>query len=1316
MQQGMLFHALRDAGTGIYVTQVSLTLTEVDKGALRSAWTEVLRRHDVLRTSFVWQTQDKLLQVVRRDVTLPWQELDWRDLDTAERAEKLEAFLAEDRARGFDLRAAPLMRLTLIATGGETCELVWSHHHLVLDGWSIGLVLKDVVALYQAVKQGVRAAVPSPRPYQDFIAWLQRQDAGKAETFWRRELSGFSAPTRLSIERSSEGGGEAGERWHQLSGALTAGLKGFAAAHGLTLSTVLHGAWAILLSRYSGEEDVLFGSVASGRPAELAGAEAMVGMFINTLSVRTQVRSDAGVAEWLRQLQEHLIDLRGYEYSLLVNVQGWSGVPRGAPLFESLLAFENYPLDPAVLRGEGGLAIEDVRSVERLDTPLSLAVIPGEQLRIRVLWDGARFDAESVLRLLGHLEVLLRAMVAEPAATLGRLPLLTASERERVVAEWNATAADYPRDVCLHELIAEQAARTPLAPAVVCEGRVLSYAELEGKANQLAQHLRGLGVGPDVVVGLYVERSLEMVIGLLGILKAGGAYLPLDPEYPADRLAFMLETAAAPVVVTVASLADQLPPHAARLVRLDADWRQIADLPATVPESGVGPSHLAYVIFTSGSTGRPKGVMNQHGGLVNRLWWMQAAHGLTGSDSVLQKTPFTFDVSVWEFLWPLMFGARLVMARPGGHREPGYLVDVICREKITTLHFVPSMLQVFLQEAEVERCTSIKRVICSGEALSGALQEEFFKRLSCELHNLYGPTEAAIDVTYWACRADDHCVAVPIGRPIWNTQIYILDAALSPVPVGIAGELYIGGVGVARGYVGRPDLTAERFIADPFSSAPGARLYRTGDLARWRADGTIEYLGRLDHQVKVRGLRIELGEIEASLKRHAGVRDAVVVVREDVPGDKRLVAYVVGAGPTLPVEELRELLTASLPDYMVPSAFVVLAELPLSHNGKLDRKALPAPDISAARGETSYVAPRSNVEVILADIWAKILGVEKIGIGDDFFSIGGHSLAAVRVVNAVNRKLHLNLGVASIFQYRTIERFAASIGQSEQAAVICMRDGGAGAPIYTVYAGTHEHNIAKLIEGHTVFGIDAPLRREWRIAAEQDRFADLPDMDALIAPYVDALRRHAGSRPCILAGYCFAGVMAFALAQRFKAEGGRVERLILIDAAPRVPTVPEVVWWHLRSAWGNLDEPAAALERAWRTGRWLAGQGVVAAWNKFRRVGGTVPPGLITTLRDEDGKFIEWRTLLRVYAKIYQTYAPRPLDVPGFVMSFRADGETERLYRELDPSMGWGELFVHRPRIIQVDGTHNQLGEHESDLSQQLMTILEPAQTASAVA
>ncbi|WP_437982702.1 amino acid adenylation domain-containing protein [Sorangium sp. So ce117] len=1036
LQQGLLFHSLWEPGSGVYVEQVTCRLEgALDVDAFRRAWEAVIQHHGVLRTTFVWEGADEPLQVVRRGGAVEAVEIELEDLRGAgaeEQRARLSARIDADRARGFDLARGPLMRVSLLRLGDEAYHVLWSHHHLLLDGWAASLVLQDAFVAYDALRSGRPVALSTRRRYREYIAWLRERDASAEEPFWRGALSGFSAATPLPLdnvtrEASADGARGYGAKIVALSESATARLQRFAQQHRVTASTLVQAAWALLLSRAARSDDVLFGITVAGRSAPLAGIEAMAGLFINTLPLRVAVPRAATVASWLRDLQETITELGAHEHTPLAQTRTYSAIPAGQPLFESLLVFENYPTDPRTQQGLPGLDVREVAFADQTNYPLTLAVLPGAELQLRLSYDRRRFDEEAASRLLGLVEGALRQLTGRPEAPVGELSLPGELESRRVVTEWNATERVYPDGRRVHELFEAQAERTPDAVAVIFDEKRLSYRELNARANQVAHALRRRGVGPDVLVAIAAERSIEMVVGLFGILKAGGAYVPIDPEYPADRIAFMLEDAGAPVLLSQWPVASRLPAHGAEVLCLDADRAEIDREPTGNLATPVSPDSLAYTIYTSGSTGRPKGAGNSHRGLLNRLQWMQERYGLTAEDRVLQKTPFSFDVSVWEFFWPLMTGAGLVVARPGDHRDGERLVELITRHGVTTLHFVPPMLQAFLETPGASSCRSLRRVVCSGEALPAELARRLFERLEhAELHNLYGPTEAAIDVTSWACSRGDASTSVPIGHPIANTQIYLLDRHGQPVPVGVAGELHIGGVGLARGYHRRPALTAERFVPDPFGSAPGGRLYRTGDLARHRPDGAIEFLGRLDHQVKIRGLRVELGEIEARLLQHPEVQEAVVVARDEAHGGKRLVAYVAGRDGSAPEPEaLRAWVGETLPAYMVPAPIVVLERLPLSPNGKVDRRALPAPE-AAALGHRPYVAPRTEAERILAEVWAEVLHRPQVGVEDNFFELGGDSIVTLQVIaRAAQRGLRLSPKL--LFEHPTVAEAAAQL-------------------------------------------------------------------------------------------------------------------------------------------------------------------------------------------------------------------------------------------------------------------------------------------------
>ncbi|MFL9462640.1 amino acid adenylation domain-containing protein [Scytonema tolypothrichoides VB-61278_2] len=1032
-QQGMLFHTLYAPSSGVYCQQFSCTFTgSLDVEAFNAAWQQVVARHVVLRTAFIWEREDVPLQVVYRQVKLPLEIHSWLALSPDEQQQQLQDFLASDCQHGFQLTKAPLMRLSLIQMSEDVYHFVWSYHHILLDGWSLPLVLKEVLGYYQALSLGQELQLPPSRSYREYIAWLQKQKLEVAEQFWRQTLHGVSTPTPLGVDKPHHSKSleqSYSEHCLTLSTPATFALVSFARQHQLTLNTLVQAAWALLLSRYSGESDVVFGVTVSGRTTAIKGVESIVGLFINTLPMRVGVSPEDTVLPKLKQIQKLQVEMSTYEYTPLVEIQQMSDMPRGLPLFESIVVFENYPVDAALQEHSQNLHVSDVRAFERNNYPLTLIAQPGVQLSLRFIYDSQRFDSATVTRMMGHFLSLLQGLVANPNQKLSCIPLLSAAEQNQILSEWNKTQANYPQDLCLHTLFEQQVQKTPNAVAVVFEDQRLTYCELNTRANQLAHYLVSLGVGPEVLVGVCLERSVSMVVGLLGILKAGGAYVPLDPEYPPERLAYMLEDSCVKVLLTQEKFVASLAHQQAHLVCLDTDWQALAHFSTENTRSGVLPHHLAYTIYTSGSTGKPKGAMNTHQGVCNRLLWMQQAYQITQRDRVLQKTPFSFDVSVWEFFWPLMTGARLVVVQPGGHRDSANLVKLIAQHQITTLHFVPSMLRVFLEEQNLESCTSLRQVFCSGEALPKELQDSFFARLGCSLHNLYGPTEAAIDVTYWQCQQDSELLSVPIGRPIANTQIYILDRYNQPVPVGVAGELHISGVGLARGYLNRPELTAEKFVPNPFVGK-GERLYKTGDLVRYKADGNIEYIGRIDHQVKIRGFRIELGEIEAVLSQHPNVQQTVVIATQEMVGAQRLVAYLVANEQSAPtIGELRAFLKQKLPEYMLPSAFMVLDALPLTPNGKLDRKALPKPSWQPEL-DRSFVAPRTPTEERLANIWASVLGIELVGIHDNFFELGGDSILSLQIIAKAN-SVGIQLSAKQMFEYQTIAELATVVGTTE---------------------------------------------------------------------------------------------------------------------------------------------------------------------------------------------------------------------------------------------------------------------------------------------
>lgn len=814
----------------------------------------------------------------------------------------------------------------------------------------------------------------------------------------------------------------------EISGEETVGLGERCAREGVSGASLFLTVYLVLLARYCGQESAVIGV-----PVEdglVCGSKEQKGHFSSILPVRVDIPEACTFHELNQRVEEALGDALAhqgvnYREMMALNVSGAESPSDHHPLCQVLFSFEDESaaggpcFSPSFYPGGEGTHI---------GCDLSLFVWgEGGRWHGAFLFNEALGQRNAVQRMCESFQVLLESVVRGWEGTVDRMPLLSGDERHRLICRWNSTSRKYPAHVTLQGMFDEQVRKTPDAVAVIYESRTVTYRELSERANRLAHYLQKLGVGPEELVGIFMNRSMEMIVAIYGILKAGGAYVPLDPDYPADRLGYMLEDTRVLVVLTQEALKEVVPEHPAKVVCLDSQWDMVAKENAEVPVAGVTENNLAYVIYTSGSTGRPKGVMNTHKGICNRLYWMQEAYGLTRADVVLQKTPYSFDVSVWEFFWPLLFGARLVVPPPGLHKDPVALRELIDARGVTILHFVPSMMQLFLRENLHGMCPSLKKVICSGEALSCELQTRFFEALDAELHNLYGPTEAAVDVTFWACRRDSQMLTVPIGKPVANTQIYILDHHMAPVPVGVAGELHIGGVQVARGYLNLSELTRERFVPDPFSQETGARLYKTGDLARYLPDGNIEYLGRNDFQVKVRGLRIELGEIESVMCSHPDISEAVVVAKGDAQEKTRIIAYFVSCGTGLATDTVRGMLSTMLPDYMVPSVFMQMPALPLLGNGKVDRNALPEPSTRRPDLATSYAAPITEVEKVITDIWQSLLGVERVGMDDNFFDVGGDSFLVVQAVSRLAAAFDVELSVAHLFEHPTIRGFACLV-------------------------------------------------------------------------------------------------------------------------------------------------------------------------------------------------------------------------------------------------------------------------------------------------
>ena len=997
--------------------------------ALRRSLDELVQRHETLRTVFVTRDGEPVLQILPPAATaLPVVDLAGRS--DVERRHEADRIRAEHAAAPFDLEHGPLMRVVLIRLGEREYELLLAVHHIVSDRWSVGVIANELQAMYDRFAGGSTPPLPElPLQYVDFAAW-QRQHlaSGVMEAqlgYWRQQLAGLSdldLPT--DRPRPSEQTYVGAWESRQL-GAVGDLVAAAARQYGLTPFMIMLAGFSALLHRYSAQNDIAIGTPISGRTNQLF--EGVVGCFLNMLVLRTDLSGDPGFGELLRRVRSVALD--AYDHAdvpfekLVADLQPRRDTSR-SPLFQVALSFQSapkaveMPVD-VVSTASGGTLF---------DLTLFVTEIAG-QLTLTAEYNVDLFDRSTIARMLGHLETLLRVALEEPSRRLSELPVLTAAERTQL-ADWNATDARFDGPSTVHAMIADQAARTPDAVAVTDGAESLTYRELDRRSNQLARHLRELGVAAEAPVGICVDRSVGMFVGLLGILKAGAAYVPLDPAYPIERLALMLDDAGVEIVVSQARLLDRLPSRERRVVCLDRDWPAIARQDDGLLDVAVAGESLAYVIYTSGSTGRPKGVQVPHRAVVNFLNTMACAPGVSAGDVLVAVTTLSFDIAGLELYLPLTRGAQVVVAAGEQVTDGRELRTLLSSSGATAMQATPATWRLLLEAGWTGPGV---KMMCGGEALPRDLATELLDK--GELWNLYGPTETTI----WSCA--EHVRAestVSIGRPIANTQVYVLDARFSPLPAGVPGELYIAGDGVARGYRGRPDLTAERFVPNPFGRA-GDRMYRTGDLARYLPDGRLECLGRLDHQVKVRGFRIELGEVEAVLAAHDRVREVVVVADELSPGDRRLVAYIVcRGGGSVTASDLRRFARVRLPDYMVPSFFVMLERIPLLPNGKVDRRSLPGP--FQAAGGVQRTPPRTPTERRIADIWQRVLGVAAVSVEDNFFDIGGHSLLSMRVVAAIEQELGCRLSPRVMF-LESLRQIAAQCDrQIDASAAILVGD------------------------------------------------------------------------------------------------------------------------------------------------------------------------------------------------------------------------------------------------------------------------------------
>ncbi|WP_442342012.1 amino acid adenylation domain-containing protein [Croceifilum oryzae] len=1149
-QIGMIYHSKLDSTQDLYHNIHSFHLqAEYDEQAWTKAIEELVSRHPILRTSFDLVHSNQPVQRVHRQVEVPLRFFDIRSLSQSEQDEQIHLYIESERNKPFDWTEAPIIRLSIHQRSENTFQLVITEHHAVLDGWSVATMQIELFQLYLHQLHLAEPLSSAPiAKYKDFIALEQkaiRSDSSKP--FWEQQLSDHhhnQLPRLLSQEKTLSGADMKYENV-AISSDVSQQLKDLSLRLQVPIKSVLLAAHLRVISFLCNQKAMITGVVWNGRP-EQEDSERALGMFLNTLPFCMQLKDEAW-NDLICRVFDREQEIMPHRHYPLAQIQRDVG---GQPLFETFFNFTSFYV---LQEMEQSPYIQILDECSHADTNFTFGVEfsldhTTSNVHLHLRWDGRQFPLEQIERFAGYYQTALYQMANEPESRYLLTHLLSEVERTRLIEDWNDTGRDYPVR-SLHELFEEQVWKTPDRMALHFEGTEWTYQQLNTQANKVAGVLKQQGVQDNVKVGLLFDRSLELVASLYGVIKAGGTYVPFDPESPADRLAFLLEDADISVLITQKKWLDSLPSTATQILTVEDIWA------SDQTESNLsisGPSHpdcIAYMIYTSGSTGKPKGVMISHRSIHNRLLWMQEQYSLTEEDRVLQKTPYSFDVSVWEFFWPLITGASLVIASPNGHKDPHYLADLIESQRITTLHFVPSMLRLFVEEAAPGKCLSMKRVFCSGEALSYPLQQKFFGRFQASLHNLYGPTETTVDVTYWECRPDTELAVVPIGRPVANTQAYILDDQYQPLPLGTPGELFIGGVQVGSGYHNREQMTAERFIANPFIN--GERLYKTGDLVRFQPDGNIEYLGRNDDQVKIRGFRIELGEIVSVLSEHTAVHESVVMAQKGRDDEPYLVAYVIACLDKK--AEIEAFLSNRLPNYMIPH-LVLLDRFPVTQNGKLDRKVLATleTDIHQSQ-EQNLVKPRNDVESELVGIWEEVLGRSPISVQDHFFKLGGHSIAAVRLISRINQHFHIELPLSVLLQKTTIQDLAIRIRHSESSPELASplvpfgsEDGrDEKIPLFFV------HPIGGSAFCYT--GLAAHLEPAFAVYAFQSLHLEgmyelQTSVEEMAKTYLEAMRTVQKKGPYSLGGWSFGGVIAYEIVNQLQQQGEEIAHLILLDS------------------------------------------------------------------------------------------------------------------------------------------------------------------------
>ncbi|MFF2175650.1 amino acid adenylation domain-containing protein [Lysinibacillus sp. NPDC058147] len=1023
-QQGILFHSEFEPEQGLYIVQYSCELNgNLKVSLLLESIQQVVKRHQALRTDFFWKGLEKPVQVVYSDIKIPYEFHDWSNLSNENYENKLQKYLEIDRGKGFT--EVPLFRFTLIKKGEQIHQLIITRHHLLLDGWSLSLLLEEIGQGYKNLINDTPIRYRINSQYKDFIQWLQLRDSSYDSNFWENELKDFKAATNIKFAKKTNYGKytyEYNETELKLSLDLSEKIRQVGRLNHYTINCLLQSIWALLLHRYSLEEEVVFGTTFSGRPAELEGAESILGMFINTLPFKVKIKHTETFSNWVREVQKQFLKIREFEHTPLIKLREWADIPNDQALFNSIFVFESYP-ETTNKNEWGNVKIQNPFIIERTNYPVSFIVKPGKDITLQIKYKTDEISDETANLILSHFEKALKCIVENPDQQVQDISILSEMEKERILKYSRGKKVSIKKNLLVHNLFEEQVQKTPDVIAVVDDQDKITYRELNEKANLLAYYLRDKGIGPNCLVGVCFNHSIDLVVGILAILKVRGAYVPLDPSYPLERLKFIVKDAKLEIILSHSDLSVLIKENQAEIIYLDShEWKQdlrnLGNLPCKA-----GTEDNAYVIYTSGSTGTPKGVVISNKGLVNYLTWALEAYKTSEGNGAPVHSPIGFDLTITSLFLPLLAGKTVSLVS----NDLGFdsLSEALKKTKnFSLIKITPAHLQMLSQQLPKNELKEVaKRIVIGGEALYQehikVWQEHAPETI---LINEYGPTETVVGCCIYEVPNDyKESSSFPIGRPINNTNIYVLDKLLRLVPSGITGEIYIGGDGVAKGYLNRPELTQEKFIDNPF--LPGERLFKTGDLGRFLLDGNLEYLGRMDTQVKVRGYRIELGEIEAVLNQHPRINKSVVILDDDNSKNKKIVSYIVlEQGLKVETKAIYDWLSSILPSYMIPAHMIQMKELPITTNGKVDKKSLPKPQAVASKQIEE--TPKTEVEILVADVWSNVLEFDQFSKKDNFFSLGGHSLLAMRIVSEINELLNINLPIRSIFETPTIESFS----------------------------------------------------------------------------------------------------------------------------------------------------------------------------------------------------------------------------------------------------------------------------------------------------